>query len=165
MHISCTCSIFIADALSMPVHWYYDPNVLERDFGEITDYKVRVAYGTPASACDLATACCDGIFFLRGPYHKQRCSRSTRLSTRHAGCRRLHPAGCTCRLGVCITELTLPVLRLSLPTSVVLQAPRIKHPGSIMAVSNTGGHGRGDQSGRIVGELLLLLLLLLLLTP
>ena len=60
----------IGDALSMPVHWYYDPNVLKRDFGAITDY----------------------------------------------------------------------------------QAPMSRHPGSIMSVSNTGGHGRGDQSGRIIGK-------------
>ena len=32
------------------------------------------------------------------------------------------------------------------------QPPKVKHPGSIMSVSNTGGHGRGDQSGRIIGE-------------
>ena len=30
--------IHIADALSMPVHWYYDPRALQRDFGRITDY-------------------------------------------------------------------------------------------------------------------------------
>ncbi len=63
-------SILIADSLSMPVHWYYDPRVLQRDFGTITDF----------------------------------------------------------------------------------QAPKAKHPGSIMALSSTGGHGRGDQSGRIIGQ-------------
>lgn len=31
--------IFIADALSMPVHWYYDVGVLKRDFGTITSYQ------------------------------------------------------------------------------------------------------------------------------
>jgi hypothetical protein len=31
--------IFIADALSMPVHWYYDVSALKRDFGTITDYQ------------------------------------------------------------------------------------------------------------------------------
>ena len=32
--------IFIADALSMPVHWYYDPRALQQDFGTITDFQV-----------------------------------------------------------------------------------------------------------------------------
>lgn len=31
--------VYIADALSMPVHWYYDPKVLQRDFGRITKYE------------------------------------------------------------------------------------------------------------------------------
>ena len=31
-------------------------------------------------------------------------------------------------------------------------APKERHPGSIMALSNTGGHGRGGQSGRIIGD-------------
>ncbi|MFM1945290.1 MAG: hypothetical protein RI897_4272 [Verrucomicrobiota bacterium] len=30
---------FIADALAMPVHWYYDRNALVRDYGRITTYK------------------------------------------------------------------------------------------------------------------------------
>lgn len=30
--------MYIADALSMPVHWYYDPRALQRDFGRITGY-------------------------------------------------------------------------------------------------------------------------------
>lgn len=64
--------IFIADALSMPVHWYYDVSALKRDFGTITGY----------------------------------------------------------------------------------QAPRDRHPGSIMSLSNTGGHGRGDQKGRIIGDVI-----------
>ncbi|GAX85033.1 hypothetical protein CEUSTIGMA_g12453.t1 [Chlamydomonas eustigma] len=68
----CLWGVFIADALSMPVHWYYDTNVLQRDFGYITDY----------------------------------------------------------------------------------QAPKVRHPGSIMSVSNTGGHGRGDQSGKIIGDVI-----------
>ena len=29
---------FIADALSMPVHWYYDRTALHRDYGEVRDY-------------------------------------------------------------------------------------------------------------------------------
>ncbi len=32
--------------------------------------------------------------------------------------------------------------------------PKKEHPGSIMAVSNTGGHGRGGQSGRIIGDVI-----------
>ncbi|KXZ49126.1 hypothetical protein GPECTOR_23g55 [Gonium pectorale] len=64
--------IFIADALSMPVHWYYNPNDIRRDFGVIETY----------------------------------------------------------------------------------QAPKARHPSSIMSVSNTGGHGRGGQSGRIIGDVI-----------
>lgn len=64
--------IFIADALSMPVHWYYSVTDLKRDFGEITDY----------------------------------------------------------------------------------QAPKKRHPSSIMSLSNTGGHGRGGQSGKIIGDVI-----------
>ncbi|KAG2447158.1 hypothetical protein HYH02_007904 [Chlamydomonas schloesseri] len=64
--------IFIADALSMPVHWYYNPGDIRRDFGVIETY----------------------------------------------------------------------------------QAPKSRHPSSIMSVSNTGGHGRGGQSGRIVGDVI-----------
>ncbi len=30
--------LFIGDALSMPVHWYYDRNALQRDYGTIRDY-------------------------------------------------------------------------------------------------------------------------------
>ena len=30
--------LFIADALAMPVHWYYDTNALRRDYGEVRDY-------------------------------------------------------------------------------------------------------------------------------
>lgn len=33
------------------------------------------------------------------------------------------------------------------------QPPRAKHPGSIMSLSSTGGHGRGGQEGRIIGEM------------
>lgn len=29
---------FIADALAMPVHWYYDRRALERDYGRVTDF-------------------------------------------------------------------------------------------------------------------------------
>lgn len=34
------------------------------------------------------------------------------------------------------------------------QAPKARHPSSIMSVSNTGGHGRGDQRGRIIGDVI-----------
>lgn len=30
--------LFIADALAMPVHWYYDTDALRRDYGQIGDY-------------------------------------------------------------------------------------------------------------------------------
>lgn len=30
--------MFIADALAMPVHWYYDTRALVRDYGQVTDY-------------------------------------------------------------------------------------------------------------------------------
>ncbi len=31
--------VFIADALAMPVHWYYDTNALRRDYGLVQDYQ------------------------------------------------------------------------------------------------------------------------------
>eukprot|EP00047_Mylnosiga_fluctuans_P003944 m.231872 g.231872 ORF g.231872 m.231872 type:complete len:379 (-) comp12272_c0_seq1:46-1182(-) len=64
--------LYIFDALSMPVHWYYNVQQLQADFGLITSY----------------------------------------------------------------------------------HAPRAVHPGSIMAVSNTGGHGRGGQQGNIIGTVI-----------
>ena len=65
--------IYIADSLSMPVHWYYDVRALQRDYGRITGY----------------------------------------------------------------------------------QAPRERHPSSIMALSSTSGHGRGGQEGpRIIGDII-----------
>ncbi len=30
--------MFIGDALAMPVHWYYDTQALQRDYGKITSY-------------------------------------------------------------------------------------------------------------------------------
>ena len=30
--------LFIADALAMPVHWYYDTDALRRDYGQISDF-------------------------------------------------------------------------------------------------------------------------------
>ena len=30
--------MFIADALAMPVHWYYDREALKRDYGRVTGY-------------------------------------------------------------------------------------------------------------------------------
>lgn len=64
--------LYIFDALSMPVHWYYSVSDLKKDFGYISTY----------------------------------------------------------------------------------QAPKLIHPGSIMAVSNTGGHGRGGQEGNIIGDVI-----------
>ena len=32
--------LFIADALAMPVHWYYDTDALRRDYGHVRDYLV-----------------------------------------------------------------------------------------------------------------------------
>jgi len=65
--------IFIADALSMPAHWYYNPADIARDFnGGITTYA----------------------------------------------------------------------------------APKARHPSSIMSLSSTGGHGRGGQEGRIIGDVI-----------
>lgn len=34
------------------------------------------------------------------------------------------------------------------------QAPKSKHPSSIMSLSNTGGGGRGDQKGSIIGDII-----------
>jgi ADP-ribosyl-[dinitrogen reductase] hydrolase len=65
--------IFIADALSMPVHWYYDTSALKRDYGKISTY----------------------------------------------------------------------------------QAPKEKHPTSIMNLASTGVGGRGSQSASIVGDVIL----------
>lgn len=31
--------MFVADALSMPVHWYYNVGAIDSDFGLITDYQ------------------------------------------------------------------------------------------------------------------------------
>ena len=63
---------FVADALSMPVHWYYDTRQLAADYGFVTDYL----------------------------------------------------------------------------------APQARHAGSIMGKSSTGGHGRGGQSGDIIGRVI-----------
>ena len=30
--------ILVADALSMPVHWYYNPGHIVRDFGRLTNF-------------------------------------------------------------------------------------------------------------------------------
>jgi hypothetical protein len=34
------------------------------------------------------------------------------------------------------------------------EAPKAEHPSSIMHLSNTGGHGRGGQEGRIIGDVI-----------
>jgi ADP-ribosyl-[dinitrogen reductase] hydrolase len=64
--------IAIADAMSMPVHWFYDPRYIKRDFGLIQSY----------------------------------------------------------------------------------QAPKAEHPTSIMDLSSTGGAGRGNQQGNIIGDVI-----------
>jgi ADP-ribosyl-[dinitrogen reductase] hydrolase len=64
--------LLIGDSLSMPVHWYYNPQDITRDYGRITDF----------------------------------------------------------------------------------QAPKERHPSSIMQLSNTGGAGRGGQQGSIIGDVI-----------
>ncbi|MGE3308636.1 MAG: ADP-ribosylglycohydrolase family protein [Limisphaerales bacterium] len=55
---------FIADALSMPVHWYYDRGALQRDYGVVSDYMAprnphpdsilwRIQYDPPKPECDI----------------------------------------------------------------------------------------------------------------
>lgn len=68
----CLYGSLIGDALSMPVHWYYNPVDIQRDYGFISGY----------------------------------------------------------------------------------EAPKQRHPTSIMSVSNTGGHGRGGTQGRIIGDVI-----------
>ena len=64
--------LLIADALSMPAHWYYNPNDIVRDFGRLKEF----------------------------------------------------------------------------------QPPKVRHPSSIMSLSNTGGAGRGAQEGTIIGDVI-----------
>ena len=56
--------LFIADALAMPVHWYYDRRALQRDYGRVTDYLKprnphpdsilwRSSYRPPGSGYDI----------------------------------------------------------------------------------------------------------------
>ncbi len=56
--------MFIADALAMPVHWYYDRDALKRDYGRVTGYLApenphpdsilwRSAYTPPTPAADI----------------------------------------------------------------------------------------------------------------
>jgi len=35
----CLWGMFVGDALAMPVHWYYDVAALQRDHGEVRDYR------------------------------------------------------------------------------------------------------------------------------
>lgn len=37
-HNAAIWGMFIGDALAMPVHWYYDREALQRDYGRVTDY-------------------------------------------------------------------------------------------------------------------------------
>lgn len=56
--------LFIGDALAMPVHWYYDTQALQRDYGEVTGYLQpqgvhpdsilwRSSYRAPAKSADI----------------------------------------------------------------------------------------------------------------
>ena len=45
--------MFVGDALAMPVHWYYDPDAIVRDFGEIRDYQAPKLHH-PSSIMSLA---------------------------------------------------------------------------------------------------------------
>eukprot|EP00887_Chlorella_sp_A99_P008172 scaffold12.g8172.t1 len=103
--------LLVADALAMPVHWYYSTAALRRDFGRITDYQ-----RPKALPCAVAS-----------------------------------PPGCA-----------VPVFGVRIPARALLHALKFRssfHPpsgaaGSIMSVSNTGGHGRGGQQGRIIGDVI-----------
>ncbi len=55
---------FVADALAMPVHWYYDRGALQRDYGVVTDYMAprnphpdsilwRITCDPPKPRCDI----------------------------------------------------------------------------------------------------------------
>ena len=41
--------LFLADALAMPVHWYYDRVALARDYGRVTDYLARSRSRAPGA--------------------------------------------------------------------------------------------------------------------
>ena len=43
----------IGDSLSMPVHWYYDPTAITRDFGLIADFRPPAARH-PSSIMNLS---------------------------------------------------------------------------------------------------------------
>jgi len=38
-HRGALYGMYIGDALAMPVHWYYDRKLLQRDYGFVTDYQ------------------------------------------------------------------------------------------------------------------------------
>lgn len=46
--------MFVGDALSMPVHWYYDPGAIRFDFGDLRDYQ-RPKERHPSSIMPLAS--------------------------------------------------------------------------------------------------------------
>lgn len=46
--------MFVGDALSMPVHWYYDPGAIKFDFGDLRDYQ-RPRERHPSSIMPLAS--------------------------------------------------------------------------------------------------------------
>jgi ADP-ribosylglycohydrolase len=56
--------MFIGDALAMPVHWYYDTNALQRDYGQVSHYLPprnphpdsilwRSSYNAPSPSTDI----------------------------------------------------------------------------------------------------------------
>ena len=56
--------LYIGDALAMPVHWYYNPQALNRDYGRVTDYMAprnphpdsilwRSSYQAPGAAGEI----------------------------------------------------------------------------------------------------------------
>jgi ADP-ribosyl-[dinitrogen reductase] hydrolase len=56
--------MFIGDALAMPVHWYYNTQALQRDYGKVSDYLQprnphpdsilwRSSYTPPQKSCDI----------------------------------------------------------------------------------------------------------------
>ena len=101
--------IHIADALSMPVHWYA---------------------GHPRQR--RAPACSRSSQVLRPPRAAARLWAYHRLCAAEEGAPELHHGWCVAPCWQTCAPLTL----------------------ASRAVSNTGGHGRGGQSGRIIGDVI-----------
>ena len=55
-------SISIADALAMPVHWFYNPQDITKKFGVIRDYK-EAGLTHPSSIMGLANTGGQGNYF------------------------------------------------------------------------------------------------------